>query len=218
MRGKKEINGHKHEKLESKNENEAGPSDQYAQGPSSSKTKDTREKSYKCRICNRVFENRRRLYLHQNLDHQKGEGENLKSRPWDAENAPHGDDKSFKEVYEANKRFILEGNTDDEVQATVNVPLNNDINIDTIISEITDIAQRETRAFKVQFSFGFILRHVDTGDFRYFIPDRNETVLNRPFFISTMADVEKLRRELEALDLMHHLLKNRKDTKWKLFF
>ena len=165
-----------------------------------------------------MFENRRRLYLHQNLDHQKGEGENLKSRPWDAENEPHGDDKSFKEVFEANKRFILEGNTDDEVQATVNIPLNNDIDIDTIISEITDIAQRETRAFKVQFSFGFILRHVDTGDFRYFIPDRNETVLNRPFFISTMADVEKLRRELEALDLMHHLLKNRKDTKWKLFF
>ena len=64
-------------------------------------------------------------------------------------------------------------------------------------------------------SFGILLRHRETGHYRYFIPYRNEVIFDAPQYISTSSDLLRIRRKLEVLDLESMLKRSRVDTKWE---
>lgn len=72
-------------------------------------------------------------------------------------------------------------------------------------------------AFRMNISVGFILRHIETGEYRYFIPDRNETLFYSPILISTISDVrKKIKSQMDYINLFEHLMRQRPDSKWRI--
>ncbi|XP_033729711.1 uncharacterized protein LOC117318893 [Pecten maximus] len=180
------------------------------------------KKGFKCKHCKKSLPNRRQLYLHRQLVHgQHGGSAALQPAPWGDERPPwlDGHDMELERVYRANERFILVPDNPDSVRATFNVPLNDNPDLSQILERVRQIYSQQEHAFRINFMFGLVLRHTETNDLRYFIPDQNETLFPQPILINDGRDIDgKLRRRLDGLDLGEHLRQFRPDSKWKLYF
>ncbi len=65
---------------------------------------------------------------------------------------------------------------------------------------LLEIYSSQTRAFKINLSFGFIMRHIETNQHRYFRPYGNQSVFDEPILISNMSDLRRVIAKLAELD------------------
>ncbi len=141
-------------------------------GPSSKRLKPEKN-GVQCRRCTERFENRRELHAHNMAVHFQGGAGNLQPAPWGAHSPPwekeNGDvDVALRRCYETNSAIILEPHNQTDVISTFNVPVPVDITVDNIAASLNEIYSRQTHAFKLNLTFGMILRHIETGEYRYF--------------------------------------------------
>lgn len=90
----------------------------------------------------------------------------------------------------ANKEFILGDGENGVVKKTINFPADNSLSIADIVSKLAKITE-EKMTFRFNISVDFILQNIQTGDYRYFIPDRNETLFPKPILIGSLEGVDK---------------------------
>ena len=145
-------------------------------------------------------------------------GGQLQDVPWGDERAPWEEDNAIDErlrtVYEANAPLILQPNSPGPNISVYNFPAGNDVNEDQITEAADAIYDQQHHAFKLNLSFGVILRNRETGEYRYFRPFYNDSVLERPLYVSRRRDLRTLTLRLRRMDLFTQLLRNREDTKW----
>ncbi|KAJ8314770.1 hypothetical protein KUTeg_006920 [Tegillarca granosa] len=176
------------------------------------------KKSFRCRKCVEVFDNRHDLWVHGMRQHyQVGGG--LQPMPWGPNPAPWENengtvDEALREVYETAEPIILEEHRPGPVVSTYNFPIDNGISIQQLMQFTEDIYRREQHAFRLNLVFGVILQNRETSSYRYFRPYNNYTVLDTPIYISRREDLRKLFSRLSGMDITTHLLRNRPDTKW----
>lgn len=70
--------------------------------------------------------------------------------------------------------------------------------------------------YKVNASFGFILRNVDTDELKLFYPSQNSMVYDTPQRLSSKSDFKKLLNDLDQEDARAYAMANRPSTKWRL--
>ncbi|KAJ8319270.1 hypothetical protein KUTeg_004361 [Tegillarca granosa] len=175
-------------------------------------------KSFRCRKCVEVFDNRHDLWVHGMRQHyQVGGG--LQPMPWGPNPAPWENengtvDEALREVYETAEPIILEEHHPGPVVSNYNFPIDNGISIQQLMQFTEDIYRREQHAFRLNLVFGVILQNRETLSYRYFRPYNNYTVLDTPIYISRKEDLRKLFLRLSRMDITTHLLRNRPDTKW----
>ena len=146
-------------------------------------------------------------------------GGGIQPRPWDDQSAPWlteggGVDQGLRDVYEVNAPLILEQHRPGPILSVYNFPIGNDVTVEQLVGHVDTIYGEEQYAFRLNLSFGVILRNRETGHFRYFKPYTNQAVLETPFAISKRGDLKRLRLQLSKLDLVTELLRTRPDTKW----
>ena len=148
--------------------------------------------------------------------YQTGSGA-LQARPWEQGQAPWevDDDGRLKECYEANAPLILDNHQESSVSSTYNVPLTNDFTEPQLMEHAEQIYDRQGHAFRLNLEFGLILRHTDTGEYRYFRAFHNESLFERPVYISRRKDLNRLRLRLQRFNVTDYILRQRPDTKWK---
>lgn len=88
--------------------------------------------------------------------------------------------------------------------------------ISDIGEALQGIYDRQQHAFKVNLSFGFIMRHVETGRYRYFRPFDNVNLFDAPILVSRRQDIVKVLKKLKEMDVLTEMAKNRPNTKWQL--
>ena len=77
------------------------------------------------------------------------------------------------------------------------------------------IFRQQTTAFKINLSFGFILRNVETGELRYYHSSQNNSrFFYVPHLIRTEEDLERFLEELSRHDMLEYIRQQRPDTKW----
>lgn len=64
------------------------------------------------------------------------------------------------------------------------------------------IYQHEGRAIKIQAAFGSLLRHRETGEYRYYHPHRNAHLFDRPIQIADNSDLRATIQQLQDVDLL----------------
>ena len=79
---------------------------------------------------------------------------------------------------------------------------------------LNQVYERQSKAFKLNLNFGYVLRHRDDGSARYFKPFEHEGVLDIPVYISSRRDLIRLEDWLRNLNLLEVLMLQRPDTKW----
>ena len=72
-------------------------------------------------------------------------------------------------------------------------------------------------AAKVNLAFGFILRTIEDGGFRYFYAHENNTLLDRSKLVCTHDDLAKLKDFLKKTDVIESCSRERMNTKWRFY-
>ncbi|XP_069109836.1 LOW QUALITY PROTEIN: uncharacterized protein [Argopecten irradians] len=101
------------------------------------------------------------------------------------------------------------------VQDHYNFPIQ-ELSIETLEGQLTDIFRQQNKTFKLNFSFGFALNDVD-GEMRYFYPHNNETVLDQPVLIANLGDIRRLIDRLRETDILQTIFVQRPSTKWRVY-
>lgn len=106
---------------------------------------------YRCKICQNLYMTRRELYVHRNIEHgQTGHRNSVIP--------PNITDQKLQNVFKANSKFIFEDNAEDDVQSTINIPLQNDVSIQEIVNQAEQIFNNSKQHLKYSFllalSFG----------------------------------------------------------------
>ncbi len=83
---------------------------------------------------------------------------------------------------------------------------------------IQTVFHKESQAFKITMSLGFILRHVTDGRYRYFIPHHNCPLLDYHVSVSSISDLKHVYKELAKANIRNYTYRDRTSTSWKLAF
>ena len=77
------------------------------------------------------------------------------------------------------------------------------------------IFRQQTSAFRINVSFGFILRNVETGELRYYHSSQNNPgFCYVPHLIRNEEDFDKCLDDLSRHDTLEYIRQQRPDTKW----
>lgn len=84
-----------------------------------------------------------------------------------------------------------------------------------LINHLDQIFADQSTVFKLNVSFGFILRNNETGDLQYHYASRNNNHLfESPFQIATAADLQQVREALRNIDILEWVRQQRPNSKW----
>ena len=72
-------------------------------------------------------------------------------------------------------------------------------------------------AAKVNLAYGFILKNIEDGGFRYFYAHENNTLLDRSKLVCTHDDLAKLKDFLNKTDVIETCSRERMNTKWRFY-
>ena len=104
--------------------------------------------------------------------------------------------------------------TGNRVQDRYNFTLH-DMTASTFPEMVRRIFRQQITAFKINLSFGFILRNVETGELRYYHSSQNNSrFFDVPHLIRTEEDLERFLEELSRHDMLEYIRQQRPDTKW----
>jgi hypothetical protein len=80
---------------------------------------------------------------------------------------------------------------------------------------LAEVFAAQSSVFKLNLSFGFILRHTESGNLQYFhASSNNHSVFDEPFLISNASDLQKVRDGINQLDILEWIRQQRPNSKW----
>ena len=171
--------------------------------------------SLKCKLCYAEFPGFDALRQHRNTQHgtQIGSG----TRDVDVEHIV-GDveDHSFREELRSCQHFLVDSELERARHKVFNYAVGT-LN-ETIVNEKLDQFSNNLKcAAKVNLAFGFILKNIDDGWFRYFYAHENNTLLDRSKLACTHDDLAKFNDFLNLTDVIESCSRKRINTKWRFY-
>ena len=91
------------------------------------------------------------------------------------------------------------------------------LHLDTkeINEKLDEIFANLNCAAKINPALGFLLRNLETNDYRYYYPHERNLLLDRAFLLSKRNDLINLRNEFEKLDLIETCTQEHQNSKWR---
>ena len=173
------------------------------------------EVTFECKLCYQEFPGFYALRQHRNTQHgtQIGSG----TRDVDPEHIV-GDvgDHSLREELRSCQHFLV----DSELERARHKVFNHAVETlnETIVNEKLDhFFNNLKRAAKVNLAFGFILKNIEDGGFRYFYAHENNTLLDRSKLVCMHDDLAKLKVFLNKTDVIETCSRERTNTKWRFY-
>jgi hypothetical protein len=123
-------------------------------------------------------------------------------------------DEELRMEYNSHKRIILEPHTEGDILSIYNYPIVNEISEEEILKQVTEIYNKEKHSFKLNFSFGMILQHVETQEYRFYYPHSNSDVLVVPFLFTQSDDLKQFHNMMYDQDFWGYVNKISGSTKW----
>ena len=77
------------------------------------------------------------------------------------------------------------------------------------------IMKKQENRFKINYGFGFVLKNIETGEFRYYHASNNSLMLDAAVLISNEAELNEFLAQIADEDFLDSI--SRPDTKWRLY-
>ena len=122
------------------------------------------------------------------------------------------DEKLVSEI-EKNIHRIAESRSITRRQATYNLRVDS-LDVDGIAAKLNDIFHKQTKSFKIQVSFSFVLRNNVDGSYRFYYGSYNNTLLDKPAVVSNREGLERFIQQLRDMDIFESILQQRPNSKW----
>jgi hypothetical protein len=89
------------------------------------------------------------------------------------------------------------------------------INTLDVEQDLWAVFDQQNNAFKINFSYGFVLRHVETGELRYYHARGNDThLLDFPPLVRNERDFANVLEVISQVDVLEHIREQRPDRNW----
>lgn len=174
-----------------------------------------------CPICGKLVIDKKALIYHLQNDHHPQEG---RGDPHDPVFGPdenpfamHNRPREMRAEYERSLPYVLK--KDDLSDPNIHIysfPIKFTITDNDIDKHLKHIYDRETHAFKLDFAAGVLLWNVDTKKWRYFAPQFNASLLERPLVIYGRLTLQKAIEALQQMDLNTLIRNYRPNSSWKV--
>ena len=173
--------------------------------------------TFKCKLCYQVFPGFYVLRQHRNTQH----GMQMRSvtRDVDVEHIL-GDveDHSLREELRSCQHFLVDSELERARHKVFNYAVET-LN-ETIVDEKLHFFFNNLKlkcAAQVNLTFGFILKNLEDGRFRYLSAHENNTLLDRSKLVCTHDDLAKLKDFLNKTDVIESCSRKRMNTKWRFY-
>ena len=155
------------------------------------------------------------LRQHKNTQHGLQIGSRL--RDVDVEHiVGNVEDHSLREDLRSCQHFLVDSELEGATRKVINYAVET-VN-ETIVNEKLDhFFSNLKRAAKVNLAFGFILKNIKDGGFRYFYAHENNTLLDRSKLVCTHDDLAILKYFLNKTDVIESCSRERMNTKWRFY-
>ena len=170
--------------------------------------------TFKCKLCYQEFAGFHALRQHRNTQH----GMQIGSGTMDV-HVEHivGDveDRMLREESRSCQHFLVNSELERSRHKVSNYAIEN-LNAE-IVDEKLDHLFNLKCAAKVNLAFGFVLKNMEDGRFRYFYAQENNTLLDRSKLVCTHDDLAKLKDSLNKTDVIESCSRERLNTKWMFY-
>ncbi len=89
-----------------------------------------------------------------------------------------------------------------------------DLNDKAIKQFLMKVIDDRNDSFKLNMALGYILRHIESGELRFFYPSQNNMLLDLPILIDSRQDIQQVLEKLSIDYLSAHVYNQRPSTKW----
>ena len=171
--------------------------------------------AFKCKLCFQEFPGFYALRQHRNTQHTMQIGS--RTRNVDVEHIV-GDveDHRLREELRSCQKSLVDSELERAGHKVFNYA-EETLN-ETIVNENFDHFFNNLKcAAKVNLVFGFILKNMEDGGFRYFYAHENNTLLDRPKLVCTQDELAKLKDFLNETDVIESCSQEKMNTKWKFY-
>ena len=170
----------------------------------------------KCVVCQKQFPSFYSLQLHRKTAHQANTkiGSSSTNRVRQIMEKVDNDSESLNEELAACQHLLDDMHAEHGRQEVFNFSLS-DLDNKKINEKIDEVFTKLKYAAKVNLALGFILRNVETNDYRYYYPHENNLLLDQAFLLSNRNDLLNLQTKIEKLDLIETCTKERQNSKWR---
>ncbi|KAI8519518.1 hypothetical protein Bbelb_027750 [Branchiostoma belcheri] len=90
----------------------------------------------------------------------------------------------------------------------------NSVNVDDLADKVWAIFRDQKTSFKINLSYGFVLRN-NEGELRYYYPcENNHTFLEKPVIVDSEEDLQRFLDQITNKDILEYCRQQRPDSKW----
>ena len=134
---------------------------------------------------------------------------------------PLGDDElttTVQEVYQEHWSAIHTRQHTGHVQDIYNYRLR-DMNLNSLVNQLQQLFRHQTRRFKVNVSFGFMLWNMETGELRYYHSSQNHgCLLDTLWLINGQEDFDAFLQDLVMEDILEWARQQWPNSKWTVLY
>ena len=124
------------------------------------------------------------------------------------------DGEKLKEELSACQHFLVDTEMENGRHKVFNFQMSK---LDTkIINEkLEEVFNKLDSAAKINTALGFVLRNVETGEYRYYYAHENNTLFEKSHLLCTKADLITIQGKVEKFDIVEQCTQERQNTKWR---
>ena len=115
------------------------------------------------------------------------------------------------------KHFLIDSESFREKHKVFNLAIA-ELNPQLIVDKLRTVFSKLDNAAKMNISLGFVLRNIETGDYRYYYAHEISLVFNTARILSNGEDLNNIITELSPIDFVESATRERPNTKWKFAF
>ena len=173
-----------------------------------------------CDVCDKMFCNISDLECHRRTLHV-GQGVSRESEDSDLDQpicpeTSFESEEEYKEEVEKHWNVIRDNRMEGKWVVAINKEIPPDFTFRDLKKMLLEIAAKHGSVFKLNIGFGFMLRKVITGEYRYFYPSSNNLLFDTMITISSRRDVAKFIKKLIDIDLPENYYMKRPSSGWVL--
>ena len=152
----------------------------------------TSKQSTVCSSCEQEFPSYYSLQQHRRKEHMAKQRKPSDTvADWNKIVEEEGDDgEKFKEELSACHYFLVD-------------------------TEMKNVFNKMDSAAKINIALGFVLRNVETGEYRYYYAHENNTLFEKSHLLCTKADLVSIQGKDEKFDILEQCTQERQNTKWR---
>ena len=125
------------------------------------------------------------------------------------------DGEKLKEELSACKHFLVGTEMENGRHKIFNFQLSK-LYTKIINEKIEEVFNKLDSAAKINIAQGFVLRNIDTGEYRCFYAHESNTFFEKTHLLCTKADLITIQGKVEKFDIVEQCTRERQNTKWRL--